>query len=170
MSGAGNASRRAGIFLNNIKAKLVNGGMAEKTGIEQLAEKGLIEKIVPDLEEIQRLLASANGRLTTAQHSLKDNPVRSFAQAYDAVYEACCAFMKHQGWWLAGKQSHLVVLAFCRFMLDQKYIRILDTFEEAERRRHDDMYDGRFSMNEAEVQEMIGKARTLIRRLALLTN
>ena len=71
-----------------------------KTGIEQLADKGLIEKIVPDRDEIQGLLASADSRLTAAQQSLKDNPVRSFAQAYDAVYEACCAFMKHQGYWM----------------------------------------------------------------------
>ena len=142
--------------------------MAGKTSIEQLAEKGLIEKIVPDQDEIQRLLASAGSRLTAAQQTLKDNPVRSFAQVYDAVYKACCAFMKFRGWWMAGGKSHRIVLAFCRLSLDEKYVRILDTFEEAERRRHDDMYDGRFSMDVDEAQEMVGKAKTLIRRLGLL--
>jgi uncharacterized protein (UPF0332 family) len=142
--------------------------MAGKIGIEQMVSKGLIEKIRPDQDEIQGLLASANSRLTTAQQGLKDNPVRSFAQAYDAVYEACCAFMKFQGYWMAGEKSHSIVLAFCRLTLDEKYIRILDTFEEAEKRRHDDMYDGRFSMDVKEAQEMVRKARTLVRRLALL--
>ncbi len=136
-----------------------------KTGIEQLAEKGLIEKIVPDPDEIQGLLAAADSCLTAARQSLKDNPVRSFAQAYDAIYEACCAFMKHQGYWMAGEPSHRIVLAFCRLTLDEKYVRILDAFEEAERRRHDDMYDGRFSMGGDEAQEMVKKARTLVRRL-----
>ena len=75
--------------------------------------------------------------------------------------------MKFQGYWMAGEKSHRIVLAFCRLTLDEKYVRILDTFEEAERRRHDDMYDGRFSMDEAEAQEMVRKARTLIRRLGL---
>ncbi len=142
--------------------------MAGKIGIEQLAAKGMIEKIVPDQDEIQELLASANSRLTAAQQGLKDNPVRSFAQAYDAVYEACCAFMKHQGYWMAGEKSRRIVLAFCRLTLDEKYIRILDTFEKAERRRHDDMYDGRFSTDETEAQEIVRKAKILIRRLALL--
>ena len=137
-------------------------------GIEQLADKGLIEKIVPDRDEIQGLLASADSRLTAAQQSLKDNPLRSFAQAYDAVYEACCAYMKFRGWWMTGEKSHRIVLTFCRLTLDEKYVRILDTFEAAERRRHDDMYDGRFSMDEDEAQEMVRKARTLVRRLALL--
>ncbi len=137
--------------------------------IENLISKGLIEKIVPDEDEIQGLLASANSRLTAAQQGLENNPVRSFAQAYDAIYEACCAFMKHQGWWMAGEQSHRIVLTFCRSTLDDKYVRILDTFEAAERRRHDDMYDGRFSMDVDEAQEVVRKARTLVRRLALLT-
>ncbi len=66
------------------------------------------------------------------------------------------------------EQSHRIVLAFCRLSLDEKYVRILDTFEEAERRRHDDMYDGRFSMDGDKAQEMVGKAKTLIRRLGLL--
>jgi uncharacterized protein (UPF0332 family) len=139
--------------------------MAGKTGIEQLAAKGLIEKIIPDQDEIQGLLTSANSHLTAAEQSLKDNPVRSFAQAYDAVYEACCAFMMHQGYWMAGEKSHRIVLAFCRLTLDEKYVRILDTFEEAERRRHDDMYDGRFSIDGDEAQEMVKKARILVRRL-----
>ncbi|MGA2367230.1 MAG: hypothetical protein ABSF74_01470 [Dehalococcoidia bacterium] len=142
--------------------------MAGKIGIEKLAAKGLIEKILPDQDEIQGLLASANSRLTAAQQSLKDNPVHSFARAYDAVYEACCAFMKFRGYWMAGEKSHRIVLAFCRLTLDEKYVRILDTFEEAERRRHDDMYDGRFSMDVDGAQEMVKKARTLVRRLALL--
>jgi uncharacterized protein (UPF0332 family) len=143
--------------------------MAGEIGIEQMVSKGLIEKIIPDRDEIQGLLASANSHLIAAQQGLRDNPVRSFAQAYDAVYEACCAFMKYQGYWMAGEQSHRIVLAFCRLTLDEKYIRILDTFEAAERKRHDDMYDGRFSMDEAEAQEMVRKARTLIRRLGLST-
>jgi len=141
--------------------------MAGKIGIEQLAAKGLIEKIVPDRDEIQGLLASANSRLTAAQRDVKDNHVRSFVQAYDAVYEACCAFMKHQGYWMVGEPSHRIVLAFCRLTLDEKYIRILDTFEKAERRRHDDMYDGLFYMDVDEAQEMVRKAHTLIRRLGL---
>ncbi|MGA2158970.1 MAG: hypothetical protein ABSG90_07110 [Dehalococcoidia bacterium] len=142
--------------------------MTGKIGIGQLAAKGLIETIVPDRDEIQGLLASADSHLTTSQQTLKDNPVSSFAQAYDAVYEACCAFMKHRGWWMAGEKSHSIILAFCRLTLEDKYVRILDIFEQAERRRHDDMYDGRFSMDVDKAQEMVRKAKTLVRRLALL--
>jgi uncharacterized protein (UPF0332 family) len=60
------------------------------------------------------------------------------------------------------------MLVFCWLTLDEKYVRILDTFEKAERRRHDYMYDGRFSMDKDEAQEMVRKARTLLGRLALL--
>jgi uncharacterized protein (UPF0332 family) len=134
--------------------------------IDKLLKKGVIVRADISREEIIRLSASAEDLLADADQLSSTDPVKSFARAYDAVFAACRAFMLSSGYCIASEPDHRSVLQFCELTVDEVCGDILRQFQAAEIRRHHEMYDGRYSIDEAEVDSLINRARILIKRLS----
>lgn len=81
-------------------------------------------------------MASAAAGLESAVQSIEREPVRSFAQAYDAVNEACNAFMRRSGYRTVAENDHRAVLAYCSLELGREDAATLRLFATAEKRRH----------------------------------
>ncbi|MDD5399528.1 MAG: hypothetical protein PHU70_10705, partial [Dehalococcoidia bacterium] len=127
--------------------------------------EGLIREAAADPLVIKTLMSSAADGLGCAAQDIEKQPVRCFALAYDAVYDACCAYMRSQGYRTMAASDHASVLAFCRLLLPENDVRILRIFEAAEKRRHREMYNGKYSIGPAEAAELVARARNLIERL-----
>lgn len=73
--------------------------------------------------------------------------------------------MLSSGYRIAREPDHRSVLQFCELTVDEICGDIVRQFQAAEIRRHHEMYEGRYSIDEAEVISLINKARILIARL-----
>lgn len=132
---------------------------------EKLLEGGLMRKADTDPLVIKSLLASAVSGLENAVHIIEREPVKCFAQAYDAVYEACSAYMRGQGYRTVAENDHRVVLAYCSSSLGKDDAATIKMFESAEKRRHKEMYSGKYSIGTAEAAELVARARKLIAKI-----
>jgi uncharacterized protein (UPF0332 family) len=130
-----------------------------------LLTKGLIGKASANTEEIIALIQSAEQGLREARLVIADDPVRSVSQMYDALYDACRAFMLSQGYRATVKDDYIAVLRFCEAYLERKEIETLKAFDATERRRHDEMYDGCFSLTSEDAAAMFTRARKFVARI-----
>jgi hypothetical protein len=142
---------------------------AERVKAEKLLEGGLVRKAHSDPLVIKSLLAAAAEGLENAVHIIEREPVKCFAQAYDAVYDACHAYMRGQGFRTVAENDHRVVLAYCGSSLGRENSDTIRMFESTEKRRHKEMYSGKYSICVAEAAELVARARKLITKIRDLT-
>jgi len=133
--------------------------------VEKMVKQRLIREAATDPLVIKMLMSSAADGLGRAAQDIEKEPVRCFAQAYDAVYDACCAYMRSSGYRTVAANDHVTVLAFCKRSLPEEDVRVLKMFEAAEKRRHREMYSGKYSIGAAEAAELVARARNLIGRI-----
>jgi hypothetical protein len=133
--------------------------------VEKMVKQKLIREAATDPLVIKALMASASDGLGRAAHDIEKEPVRCFAEAYDAVYDACCAYMRSRGYRTVAESDHVAVLAFCKRSLPKEDAGVIKIFEAAEKRRHREMYSGKFSIGVAEAAELVAMARKLIGRM-----
>jgi hypothetical protein len=136
--------------------------------VEKMVKDRLIREAATDPLVIKTLMASAADGLGRAAQDIEKDPVRCFAQAYDAVYDACCAYMRSRGYRTVAENDHMAVLTFCKRSLPEEDVRVVKIFEAAEKRRHREMYSGKFSMGAAEAAELVARARNLIGQIQVL--
>ncbi|MCX6001395.1 MAG: hypothetical protein NTY79_02490 [Chloroflexi bacterium] len=132
---------------------------------EKLLESGLMRKADADPLVIKSLLAAAVDGLENAVHTIEREPIRCFAQAYDAVYDACNAYMRGKGFRSVAENDHRVVLAYCGSSLGREEADTIRMFESTEKRRHKEMYSGKYSISVAEAAELVARARKLIGKI-----
>jgi endonuclease IV len=141
----------------------------EKVKADKLLEGGLVRKADTDPLVIKSLMAAAVSGLEGAVHTIEREPVKCFAQAYDAVYDACHAYMRGQGFRTVAENDHRVVLDYCGSSLGKEDAATIRMFESTEKRRHKEMYSGKHSIVAAEAAELVARARKLIGRIKDLT-
>lgn len=136
-----------------------------KVKAEKLLEVGLMRKAESDPLVIRSLMAAAVDGLEGAVRIIEREPVRCFAQAYDAVYDACHAYMRGRGLRTVAENDHRVVLAYCAGSLGREDADTIRMFASTEKRRHREMYSGKYSIGVAEAAELVARARRLIGRI-----
>jgi hypothetical protein len=134
--------------------------------VEKMVKQKLIKQAATDPLVIKALVASAHDGLGRAAQDIEKEPVRCFAQSYDAVYDACCAYMRSRGYRTLAESDHVAVLAFCKQSLPKEDARVIKIFEATEKKRHREMYSGKFSIGAAEAAELVASARKLIGKIA----
>lgn len=132
---------------------------------DKLLEGGLVRKADSDPLVIKALMGAAVDGFEGAIHMIEKDPVKCFAQAYDAVYDACHAYMRAQGYRTVAENDHRVVLAYCGSSLGKEDAATIRMFESTEKRRHKEMYSGKYSVVAAEAAELVARARKLIGRI-----
>ena len=132
---------------------------------EKLLEGGFMRRAEADPLVVKSLLAAAVDGLENAVHIIEREPVKCFAQAYDAVYDACHAYMRGQGLRTVAENDHRVVLAYCGGSLGREDADTIRMFESTEKRRHREMYSGKYTIGVAEAAELVARARKLIGRI-----
>jgi hypothetical protein len=137
----------------------------EKVKAEKFLEDGLVRKAAAEPLVIRSLMAAAVDGFEGAVHIIEKDPAKCFARAYDAVYDACHAYMRGQGYRTVAENDHRVVLAYCGSSLGKEDAATIRMFESTEKRRHKEMYSGKFSIVAAEAAELVARARKLIGRI-----
>jgi uncharacterized protein (UPF0332 family) len=70
--------------------------------------------------------------------------------------------MLAQGYRSVDGNDYRAVLSFCEATLDEDYVETLKVFAASERQRHNEMYDGCFSLTSGEAAHLLTKAEKFI--------
>jgi uncharacterized protein (UPF0332 family) len=119
-------------------------------GIDRLVREGSIQSFQASAAEINKALLIADRDLATAFSIKKENPDWAYNIAYNAVLQACKAYMFSQGYRPSSAENHKSTLAFILETLPEPWHTRADYFDRVRKKRHKLVYDeiGLASRNE----------------------
>jgi uncharacterized protein (UPF0332 family) len=106
-----------------------------------------------DWEQIERFLAGADKKLTSAHRILAFDEEACLQQAYEAMLKASLGFMFSHGFRARSQPGHhIAIIDFVRSRIDKKHAALLAVFDRLRRKRNSALYDdtGFVSQHDAE--------------------
>lgn len=106
-----------------------------------------------DWAQIDRFLAGAERKLTSARKILSFDEEACLQQAYEAMLKASLGFMFSHGFRARSQPGHhIAIIEFVRARIDKKYAGLMTVFDRLRRKRNMALYDdvGFVSRHEAE--------------------
>jgi uncharacterized protein (UPF0332 family) len=95
-----------------------------------------------DWAQIDRFLASAAKKLTSAQKILAFDEEACLQQAYEAMLKASLGFMFSHGYRARSQPGHhIAIIEFVRARIDKKYASLMIVFDRLRRKRNMALYD-----------------------------
>jgi uncharacterized protein (UPF0332 family) len=108
---------------------------------DDLLRSGRIRAEAVSRQEVTRALELAERDLRTARELAARERDWAFTIGYNAVLQACRAYMFAKGYRPASTESHRNTLAFMRAVLADEEARIVSYFDRMRRKRHQAVYD-----------------------------
>ncbi len=113
-----------------------------------------------DWAQIERFLASASKKLTSAHKILAFDDEAALQQAYEAMLKASLGFMFSHGFRARSQPGHhIAIIDFVRARLDKKHSRLLAVFDRLRRKRNLALYDDAGFISHRDAEEALGAAR-----------
>lgn len=134
--------------------------------IEELIRNGSIHPFKATQKEIDRAIEIAERDLALAESILGESLDWSYSIAYNAVLQACRAYMFHLGYRPASSESHKNTFEFMRFAADEPSKRYVSYFNRVRRKRHRTIYDEVGLISEKEAGELLKRAREFLSQIA----
>src|SRR6202045_2710330 len=106
-----------------------------------------------DWAQIERFIASAEKKLTSAHKILAFDEEACLQQAYEAMLKASLGFMFSHGFRTRSQPGHhIAIIDFVRARLDKKHAGLISVFDRLRRKRNTALYDdtGFVSRHDAE--------------------
>jgi uncharacterized protein (UPF0332 family) len=130
--------------------------------IEELVQKGSIHPFEATHGEIQRAVEIARRDLTLAERLLEENLDWCFSIAYNAVMQACRAYMFHLGYRPSSAEAHKATFEFIQAVVEEPFRKSVSYFDQARKKRHRTIYDDVGLISEKEAKELLSRAREFL--------
>jgi hypothetical protein len=104
--------------------------------IEELIAAKEIERITPDRDAADRLLAEARSHLASAAVIAEDDPAGAYSLVYDAARKALAAVLENEGLRATSRGGHIAVYNAVRAQLDPPLGTTVQPFDRMRRRRN----------------------------------
>lgn len=130
--------------------------------IEELIEEGGIHPFEATHGEVERAIGIARRDLTLAEKLLEENFDWCFSIAYNAVLQACRAYMFHLGYRPASAEAHKATLEFMQAVMEEPLKKSISYFDRARMKRHRTLYDDVGVISEKEAEELLRRAREFL--------
>lgn len=120
--------------------------------IEELIQQGSIHPFEATRGEIKKAMGIARRDLALAEKLLGENFDWCFAIAYNAVLQACRAYMFHSGYRPVSTEAHKATFEFMEIVIGEPFKNSISYFDRARTKRHRTLYNdvGLISEKEAE--------------------
>ena len=109
--------------------------------IEELIKEGSIHPFKATREEINRAIEIAERDLSLAESIIEESLDWSYSIAYNAVLQACRAYMFHLGYRSASAGAHKNTFEFMQFAVDEPFKKSISYFDRVRKKRHRTIYD-----------------------------
>src|ERR1700678_27420 len=112
-----------------------------------------------DWAQIERFVASAEKKLTSAHKILAFDEEACRQQAYEAMLKASLGFMFSHGFRARSQPGHhIAIIDFVRSRIDKKHAGLLATFDRLRRKRNIALYDDRGFVSQHDAQQALQAA------------
>jgi uncharacterized protein (UPF0332 family) len=122
-----------------------------------------VKKLKPqkvDWAQIDRFLASADRKLTSAYKILAFDEEACLQQAYEAMLKASLGFMFSHGVRVRSQPGHhIAIIDFVRARIDKKYAGLLTVFDRLRRKRNMALYDDTGFVSHHDAEQALEYAR-----------
>jgi uncharacterized protein (UPF0332 family) len=116
-----------------------------------------------DWAQIERFLASADKKLTSAQKILAFDEEACLQQAYEAMLKASLGFMFSHGFRARSQPGHhIAIIDFVRAHIDKKHAGLLAVFDRLRRKRNMALYDDTGFVSHQDAEHALESARDYI--------
>jgi uncharacterized protein (UPF0332 family) len=130
--------------------------------LDKLIGDGNIHPFKATPEEISKAMEIARRDLSDAKGILRESLDWSYSIAYNAVLQACRAYMFQRGYRPASAEKHKATMAFMQVSVDDPLKETVDYFDRVRKKRHRVIYDEVGLISEKEAQQLIQKADEFI--------
>ena len=130
--------------------------------IERLLSEGSIHPFHATPDEISKGMAIARRDLAIAESILNESLDWSYSIAYNAVLQACRAYMFHQGYRPAATESHKATIEFMKIAVEEPIKQIITYFDRVRKKRHRTVYDEVGLVTEKEARQLLSKAKEFL--------
>ena len=130
--------------------------------IEELIQEGSIHPFEATHGEIDKALKIARRDLAIAEGLLEKNLDWCFSIAYNAVLQACRAYMFYLGYRPASTEAHKATFEFMQIVIDEPFKKSISYFDRARKKRHRTLYDEIGVISETEAEQLLTRARQLL--------
>jgi len=130
--------------------------------IEELIQQGSIHPFEATRGEIEKAMGIARRDLTLAEKLLEENFDWCFSIAYNAVLQACRAYMFHSGYRPASAEAHKATFEFMEIVMREPFKKSISYFDRARKKRHRTLYDDVGLISKKEAKELLRRAKQLL--------
>jgi uncharacterized protein (UPF0332 family) len=130
--------------------------------IEELISTGNIHPFQATQEEIDKAMAIAERDLKLAESILNESLDWSYSIAYNAILQACRAYMFHQGYRPVATESHKTSIEFMKLSVDEPIKTTVEYFDRVRKKRHRTVYEEVGLVTEREMTQLLSKAREFL--------
>src|SRR5277367_201803 len=112
-----------------------------------------------DWAQIERFVASADKKLTSARKILAFDEEACLQQAYEAMLKASLGFMFSYGFRARSQPGHhIAIIDFVRGRIDKKHASLLTVFDRLRRKRNLALYDDSGFVSHQEAEQAVEAA------------
>ena len=130
--------------------------------IEELIQQGSIHPFEATPREIKKAMGIARRDLALAEKLLEENFDWCFAIAYNAVLQACRAYMFHSGYRPASAEAHKATFEFMQAVMEEPLKKSISYFDRARTKRHRTLYNDAGLISEKEAEELLRRAKEFL--------
>ena len=113
-----------------------------------------------DWAQIDRFLASAGKKLTSAHKILAFDEEACLQQAYEAMLKASLAFMFSHGFRARSQPGHhIAIIEFVRIRIDKRHAGLVTVFDRLRRKRNMALYDDTGFVSHHDAEQALKDAR-----------
>ena len=112
-----------------------------------------------DWAQIDRFVASAEKKLTSAHKILAFDEEACLQQAYEAMLKASLGFMFSHGFRARSQPGHhIAIIDFVRARIDKKHVGLISVFDRLRRKRNLALYDDRGFVSQHDAKQALQAA------------
>lgn len=130
--------------------------------IDRLIEEGSVHSFGASPEEIDKAMNLAKRDLAFAKSAVNESLDWSYTIAYNAVLQACRAYMFHLGYRPAATEAHKATLQFMQIVIEESLRKTVAYFDRVRKKRHRTVYDEIGIVTEKEARQLLKKAKDFI--------
>jgi uncharacterized protein (UPF0332 family) len=113
-----------------------------------------------DWAQIERFVASAEKKLTSAHKILAFDEEACLQQAYEAMLKASLGFMFSHGFRARSQPGHhIAIIDFVRARIGKKHAGLISIFDRLRRKRNLALYDDRSFVSQHDAKQALEAAR-----------
>jgi uncharacterized protein (UPF0332 family) len=126
--------------------------------IDKMVQERRIHPFKATREEITKVMNLARRDLAEAEKIKSTSLDWTYSIAYNAVLQACRAFIFHMGYRPASFEAHKSTFEFMQLVVEEQLKPTIDYFDRARQKRHRVTYEAVGLVSEKETEQMVKKA------------